>query len=201
MRLSGPMTAGGDVGHDDFWIGPDGGRVVYLADQATDGVFELFSAPIDGHAPAVRLHAPLPASYDALEGVHFTPDGGLVVFAIRLPRGVLLLAAPADGSAPARALNWPFPQGGGVPEGSSGIRFSVATAPGGRHVFFLGEQDTDGVVELYRVPVDSSAPPAKWSAPLVAGGNVDAFAVSPRPPPEQCSIAPIRTSTSTSSST
>jgi hypothetical protein len=178
-RLSGPMVPGGDVGHGDFWIGPDGARVVYRADQRADGILELFSAPLDGHAPAVRLHPELPVSSDALRTVHFTPDGRWVVFALRLTSGALLLVAPADASRPPRILNWPFPQGGGVVEDSSGILSTVAIAPGGRQVFFLGEQDADGVAELYSVPIDGSAPPRKWSTPLVAGGDVTAFA--PRP--------------------
>jgi hypothetical protein len=183
VRLSGPMTAGGDVGLDDFWISPDGARVVYRADQRADGVFELHSAPLDGHAPAVRLHPALPASADAVEAVHFTPDGRFVVFAVHLATGGVLLAAPSDASRPPVSLNWPFPAGGGVLEDASGIRSSVAIASGGRHVFFLGEQDVDGVVELYSVPIDGSAPPMKmkWNAPLVTGGDVDAFLLRPGP--------------------
>jgi hypothetical protein len=184
MRLSGPQTTGGDVGdayHDDFWVAPDSARVVYLADERVDEVFELFSAPLDGHAPAVRLHAALPASYDALSKVHFTPGGCYVVFAVGMPRGVVLLSAPADGSAPPRPLNWPFPQGGGVLQDASGILSTVAIAPGGRHVFFLGEQDTDGVVELFSVPIDGSAAPIKWNAPLAAGGDVTGFELRPSP--------------------
>ena len=44
-----------------------------------------------------------------------------------------------------------------------------------------GEQDTDEVVELYSVPIDGSAPPHKWNAPLVTGGDVNAFVLRPRP--------------------
>lgn len=112
---------------------------------------------------------------------HFTRDGRFVVFAVSMSCGVVLLAAPVDGSGSPRVLNWPFPQGGGVLQNSSGILDSVAIAPGGRSVFFLGEQDTGGVVELYSAPIDGSAQPRKWNAPLVAGGNVTAFA--PRPGP------------------
>jgi len=185
VRLSGPMVPGGDVGRpgnpDDFWISPDSARVVYLADQAVDGVFELFSAPIDGHAPNVRLNSALPANSSVLSGVTFTPDGS-VVFAVRTPSGVTLFAASADGSGSPVALNSPFPPGGGVLEGSSGsISTTVVLAPGGRHVFFRGSQGTAGVTELYSVPIDGSAPPLRWNAPLVAGGDVLAFALRPSP--------------------
>jgi hypothetical protein len=36
-------------------ISPDGEQVAYLADQITDGRYELFSVPIDGSAAPVRL--------------------------------------------------------------------------------------------------------------------------------------------------
>jgi hypothetical protein len=178
VRLSGPLAPGGDVGYD-FWISPDGARIVYVADQRADDVFELYSAPIDGHAPAVLLHPPLAPSEDAVTTVLFTPDSRFAVFAVAIRRGVVLLAAPADASHPARVLNWPFPRGGGVLRDASGIRSTVALAPGRRRAFFLGEQDIDGVVELYSVPIDASAPTTKWSAPLVTGGDVNAFALSP----------------------
>jgi hypothetical protein len=183
VRLSGPMVAEGDV--YGFWLSPDGERVVYLADQAVDQVYELFSAPIDGQAPAVRLHAPLSASDDALMTPHFTPDGQSVVFAVQTTLGRTLFSGATDGSSPPLALNSPFPQGGGVHATAgfpvSDIAYTVAIAPGARGVFFLGEQDVDGVVELYRVPIDGRASPRKWSASLVAGGNVTSFAVSPKP--------------------
>lgn len=178
VRLSGPMVPEGDVIHD-VRITPDSARVIYLADQRADQLFELFSAAIDGHAPAVRLHPALPADWDAAGDSNFTPDGRFVVFSVRMPAGAVLLAAPADGSGTAWALNWPFPQGGGV--FLQGTQSRVAIATGGRHVFFLGEQDTDGVVELYSVPIDGSAPPREWNAPLVAGGDVTTFALRPSP--------------------
>ena len=180
VRLSGPQVAGGDVRYDGFWITPDGARVVYLADQRVDGVMELYTAPIDGHAPATLLHPPLQPSSVALNGIHVTPDARLMVFAVRMPRGVVLMSARTDGNGLARPLNWPFPQGGGVFADANGIQTTVALTRNGRYAFFLGEQDTDGVVELYSVPIDGSAPPRKWNAPLVAGGNVTGLALGPR---------------------
>jgi hypothetical protein len=41
--------------HDDFWTVSDNARVVYVGDERVDEVFELFSAPLDGLAPAVSL--------------------------------------------------------------------------------------------------------------------------------------------------
>src|SRR5262245_61416898 len=46
----------GDV--QGFLLSPDGGRVVYIADQDTDQLFELYSAPTDGSQSAVKLNVP-----------------------------------------------------------------------------------------------------------------------------------------------
>jgi hypothetical protein len=46
IRLSGRLTAGGDV--IAFAVSPDGLLVAYLADQETDNRFELYVVPADG---------------------------------------------------------------------------------------------------------------------------------------------------------
>jgi hypothetical protein len=187
--LSGPLVAGGDIlaafePEANFWISPDGARVVYLADQAVDEVVECWSVPLDGSAPPVRLHAPLSGALDAVPEAHFTPDGRRVVFPLELSLDgtVELVIAPVDGSAPPTVLSAPFPPGGGLKVSfSSGTRQALALAPGGRHAFYLAEQDVDGVVELYSVALDASAPPLRWNAPLVSGGDVVSFALRPTP--------------------
>jgi Tol biopolymer transport system component len=181
VRLTPPLVAGGNLFSYDVWISPDSRRVVYLADQRSDGVDELFSAPLDGSSPPVALHAPLTTTMDALEPVRFTPDGARVIFAVRISTGVVLASAPTDGSAAPTPLNLPFPTGGGVATSFSGVSSTVALGSGGRHAFFLGAQTTAGVVELYSVQVDGSAPPVRWNAPLVNGGDVTHFALRPGP--------------------
>jgi hypothetical protein len=187
--LSGTMVAGGGVvtavdAEPSFRISPDGARVVFLADRVQDDVIEFWSAPLDGSAPPVRLHAPLSGALDAVPPAHFTPDGTHVVLALeRAVDGVVeLVAARTDGSGTPIMLNAPFPPGGGVfAQSSLGTRHTVALAPGGRHVFYLAEQETDGVVELFGVPLDGSSAPRKRSAPLVAGGNVVDFVLRSTP--------------------
>jgi hypothetical protein len=44
-KLNGPLVEFGDV-HEGFMIGPDGSRVVYLADQEVDGQVALFSTSL-----------------------------------------------------------------------------------------------------------------------------------------------------------
>jgi len=51
-RLDGPMVAGGSLLSTStgalFEIEPDGKAVVYVADQDTDGIFELYESPLTG---------------------------------------------------------------------------------------------------------------------------------------------------------
>jgi Tol biopolymer transport system component len=70
VKLSGPMVAGGDItGFDGvlptFRFSPDGGWVIYTADQDTDEMHELFSVPIDGSSAAAKLNGALVAGGDA----------------------------------------------------------------------------------------------------------------------------------------
>ena len=65
VRLNPTLVAGGDVGRhngDLFAISPDARRVVYIADQETDDVYELFSVSIDGAPAAAKLNGPLHAN-------------------------------------------------------------------------------------------------------------------------------------------
>ena len=56
FRISANQVLFGDV--NNFQISADGSRVVYAADQNTDGVNEIFSVPITGGSP-VRLNGNL----------------------------------------------------------------------------------------------------------------------------------------------
>ncbi len=64
-KLNGQLVEKGDVSpaftvdwNSTFQISPDGSRVVYLADQDTDEIFELYSVPIGG-GPSVKLNGTL----------------------------------------------------------------------------------------------------------------------------------------------
>ena len=59
-------------------ITPDGSRIVYRADQTTDGVNELFSVPVGGGA-AIKLNPPLPSNRDVV-AFQISPDGTRVVY-------------------------------------------------------------------------------------------------------------------------
>ena len=68
LRINGPLIGGGQV--SDYLITPDSAAILYLADQNTDDVFELFFAPLpwtsDTNAAWAQLSAPfqLPSGPD-----------------------------------------------------------------------------------------------------------------------------------------
>jgi Tol biopolymer transport system component len=81
VKLNPPMVPGGDIVNGNsgnipsLSISPDGEWVAYMADQETDGVDELYVAPIDGRMRARKLNRPLPAGADVNQfSFQFTPD-------------------------------------------------------------------------------------------------------------------------------
>ena len=57
IKLNGPLVAGGVVSSSGLQFSPDSSRVLYLADQDTDNVFEIYSVLSTGGTP-VKLNAP-----------------------------------------------------------------------------------------------------------------------------------------------
>lgn len=156
-------------------IAPAGARVVALGDFQTEGEFGLFSLPIDGSGPPLRLNAPLPPGgsvrvFDELCVI--TRDGATVLYVAEqdVDGRDELYAAPIDGSAPPTKLNGALVAGGdvGLP-GPMGMPMGIGA---GDRVVYVADQEQDERYELFSVPLDGSAPPVKLSAPLVAGGDV-----------------------------
>ena len=90
VKLNSDLVSGGsvqwDIGiSDNFFIAPDSSRVVYLADQEIDNVWELFSVPITGGTPQ-KLNDTLVPGGDVLPSVsprepyHISSDGSRVVY-------------------------------------------------------------------------------------------------------------------------
>lgn len=184
VKLSGPMTLGGDV--DDsppadtgFLLAPGGARVLYRADQTSDGVFELFSAPVDGSATAVRLHPALASDRDVVRSQFlFTLDGQRVLYVANQDTSTSaeLYLAPADGSQTPIKLTPPMVANGGVR--SFGTP-EFAPRPDGKHVVYMADQDVDQVDELFSVPLDGSRVSRRLNGPLAPGGDVWSFAMGP----------------------
>jgi hypothetical protein len=76
VKLSGVMPPFGDV--TNFRVSPNGLYAVYLEDQDTDGVFELYSVFLGGGSP-VRLNPILPSGR-SVTSFQISPDSSRVVY-------------------------------------------------------------------------------------------------------------------------
>lgn len=165
IRIPSPLAhpIGGDV--SGFRLLPDGSGGVYVADQRTDGLRELFAAPSDGSRASVRLSPDLEPGQEVLEdGLLLSPDGARVVFRVDVGFGQAdLWSAPVDGGAPAVLL------GRLLSPAASGYVF----APDGATLFLAADLEVATVLALYRVPADGSVPPERLSTPLT--GDVRCF--------------------------
>jgi Tol biopolymer transport system component len=173
IKLNGALVAGGNVGF--FQISPDNGRVVYLADQQTATVVELYSVPLGGPAAAgVKLNGALVAGGNTF-GFEISPDSSRVVYLADQQTDTILelYSVPLGGPAAAGIkLNGALVAGGNV-------GFSQISPDNGR-VVYQADQQTDNVFELYSVPLGGPAAAGiKLNGALVALGDVDNFAISP----------------------
>lgn len=143
--VNGALAANRDVDGDDFTITPDSQAVIYLADQDTDDVFELYRAPITGGS-TTKLSGTV-SSPGVIEGsTYLSPDGEYVVFRLSASGALQLYSARADGTGSRVRLNGTL-TGGGQVDGS------IFITPNSQRVVYLADEDTDDLFELYSVPI------------------------------------------------
>lgn len=169
IKLSGDMIPNGDVMVDSscvVCISADGSRAVYLADEATDGVLELFSVPTAGGTP-VRLNAPLVAGGNvSAYPIQLSLLGNRVLYLADqdTDQTVEVFSVPIAGGASIK-LNGPLVTNGDVLDGS--LQFSAD----GSRVLYVADQDIDSRFEVFVVP-SVGGTPLKLNGALVNGGNV-----------------------------
>jgi Tol biopolymer transport system component len=148
----------------DFRISPDNRNVVYVADQESDNIPELYSVPIGGGTPIRLTLKPSVAVYL----YQITQDGSRVIYRAQQDQpGIYeLYSVPIAGPASATVkLNAPLVSGGEV------LGFEIS--PDSQRVVYSADQESDNVAELYSVPIGGPASAGiKLNGPLVAGGNV-----------------------------
>lgn len=152
-----------------FEISPDSSRVVYVAEQDSTGVEELYSVPING-GPIVKLNPPITAVDGNVELFAISPDSSRVVLMVDWQTNgrYELFSLPIAGGTPLR-LNGDLPPGYAV--------FDFKLSPDNSRVVYLARQDS-AVLELYAVPL-AGGDNYRLNEPLVAGGQVLNFAISP----------------------
>ncbi|MEQ8515838.1 MAG: hypothetical protein RIC38_09565, partial [Chromatocurvus sp.] len=136
---------------------------------------ELYSVPIDGAQASIKLNG-ASATSEVLSFA-LTPDGGRVVY--------LLGRIGNQGSATAEAYSVPVTGGVSVPltrpppgTGPLSNLAQLAITPDGSRVVYVAAYG-NGADALYSVPVTGGVPPMHLNAPLVAGGRVDKFVLTP----------------------
>lgn len=160
VKLSGTMPSSGDV------IDPRAaaGRAVYQSDQAVDGKFELYSAPDDGSAAPVKLNHTLTAS-GTIELWMVSPDGVRIVYLARTSSNAKrnLYVVPSDGSAPPLVVSQHVAGDVNTPKISADSSQVVFRSAAG----------------LWGSPIDASLPAVLLNPPLVPGGSIGGFEISP----------------------
>jgi Tol biopolymer transport system component len=174
VNLNGTLVPGGGSAAPAFRIGTDGVRVLYVTDQLTHGVHELFAVPLDGSSAAIRLNDPLSAMGRAgeVEDVRVSPDGLYAVYladqeVVDRVEAYCVRLEPL--STPVR-LNGSLVFGGDV--------LSLSISPDSQWLVYRADQDVDERAEIYAVPIDGSASAVKLNHALPLGG-VGAFTISP----------------------
>ena len=168
IKLSGTLVPGGDV---QALVTREGlvhfgsGRVVYTADALTNDVVELFSVPVDGSAPPVRLNAALPPGGNVLTGsVLVTADGSTVLYrADPTTNDVFeLWRVPIDGSSAPVRVNLALPAGGDVEP-------DVRVIARGNRLFYRADQDVNDELELYTLRLEARTPRGPALPPPISG--------------------------------
>ncbi|MFN8442094.1 MAG: hypothetical protein U0175_15035 [Caldilineaceae bacterium] len=167
-----PDTVAGGIGTHQ--ISPDGSHVVYMADQDTFGVVELYSVPITGGA-AVKLNGALAEGQDVYSFI-FSPDGNYVVFDVHqnATDTFAIDSTPTIGGTPVRL----------TPDAPADSRiiflanFNPISRDSQHVVYSLQKKDTNLEYALYSVPIGGGASVLLTPA-LVEGGTISGFRLGP----------------------
>jgi len=169
VKLSGTMVAGGGIAQAyAVQVAPDSAHVLYVADQETVGVLELYAVGLDG-TNRVKLSGTMVGGGDvAVDGTRwprFSPDGQHVVYiADEQVDNVWALHAVSPDGTNRRTLS--------ALSGADSDVFSFELSSDGAHVIYLADQDRDGVNEAYAVALTGSAAPKKLGPDLPFGHSV-----------------------------
>jgi len=176
-KLSGPLAPSGNVGRiwvgswpDGYWfftptsllLTGDGSRIVYEADAETDERFELYSVPVDGSAPAVRISS---ASDRDLFLAGQSGSAARVIYTAEEDTDTQgLFSVPIDGSRAPVRLSGPMAAGGGV--------VAAVVSEDGQRVVYSADQDVAGRYELFSAPIDGGAPAIRLNSAFAPGGSL-----------------------------
>jgi Tol biopolymer transport system component len=168
-KLNPPLPAGGQV--KSSVISPDGSQVVYVANQETASLYEVFRVPVVGGTSA-KLNGTLVAGISAGSAT-ISPDGSRVIYTARQvgDQTEQLYSVPLAGGTATR-LNSPL--------GSTTFVSQALFSPDSSHVVYVTVQNSGQTQlrEIYSVPLAGGAA-VKLNSDLVGEQRVEAFQISP----------------------
>ena len=154
-------------------ISPDGLFVVYRHDAVVDNAREVWSVPVVGGDP-VRLSGLLAADTTLAEFA-IAPDSQTVVYSAPQDTvsAVELYSSPIAGPEGSwTRLNPPLVAGGSV------LFFEIA--PGSDRVAFVADVQTDGIDDVWSVPIGGGTAIRLRPAITLVGSGVSQFSTKPR---------------------
>jgi len=161
-KLNGTMVSGGDVSTTQFFISKDSTRVVYIADQTTDTVDEVYSVPIAG-GTAVKLNSTLISTGDVTACLISANSKYVVYLADQDTASVAEVYVVLIGGGTPLKLNGKLVASGNV--------LNIFIDDLSYNVIYVADQDTNAVNELYSVPLKGGVP-IKLNGTMVSGGDV-----------------------------
>ncbi len=173
-----PASEGNSVNYSDVSISPDSSLVVFMASEEF-GIYELYSAPIDGGS-AIKLNGALfesgisgPVFDGSVSEFLISDDSSKVVYRADQDTNSLyeLYSVPIDGGTVTK-LNNTFASDEDIYERG----FSIS--PDSKRVVYMLDRDSVDVRELYSVPINGG-PVSKLNPPIVSGGTVYDFLITP----------------------
>ena len=154
LKLSAPVLPGVPRADPTYWnVVVSESHAVFAGHLGSQS--RLLCVPLDGSAAPVEV-ASFPRTDTAFAGF----GRERIVFSVHDGVARKLYSAPLDGAPPSVELNLPLPPGGSVS--------SVVLDPRGEYALYHADQEIDGFLELYWVPLDGSSPARKVNRPGVS---------------------------------
>jgi Tol biopolymer transport system component len=173
-KLSGTMVLGGGVVGGSQKYSPNGGRVMYVADQNTNEAFELFTVPSTGGVPTKVSGALVSGGDVSSTSSVFSPDSSRIVYRADQDQDNIfeLYSVPSAGGSSVK-ISGPMVSAGDVVDGSARI------SPDSAHVIYLADEETNEKFELYEAPILGGSAPLKLNGVLPSQGDVTAAEFTP----------------------
>lgn len=166
-RINQDLVPNGNVSPSGLQYSPNGEQVLYLADQRTNGVDELFLTSLPGGQTRILNLNPVNGGDVFSDGIQFSPNGAQVLYrSDQLQDGAFSLFLAQTNSPVVRQLNSPLAFNRDVSE--TGFQFS----PNGSQILYHSDERADEVFEVFSVSATSSQNPIPLNGNLVAGGDV-----------------------------